>query len=211
MKLKSFVFASLAVASIFGATSGAQAALVGLNNTGAAGLGADSNYTVNNLVTASTTYFNSAYAPETATSHWISTTSDGGTGAATVDFFTQFSVTGSALKISGLWGVDNAATMFLDGKQVAILTGYTVDNFNVLQAFSFNAGVGSHTLEFALLNDNNPAAPGVADGPLALRVDSIASVAAVPEASTWAMILLGFLGVGFLSYRRKSSHALRFV
>jgi hypothetical protein len=37
------------------------------------------------------------------------------------------------------------------------------------------------------------------------------SVSAVPEASTWAMILLGFAGVGFLSYRRKSRHALRFA
>jgi len=211
MKIKSFVFATLAVASIFGATSGAQAALVGLHDTGAAGLGTDTNYTVNNFVTPSTTYFNPAYVPNTATSHWISTTSNGGFGTATVDFFTSFSVTGSALKISGLWGVDNAATMFLDGKQVAILTGYTLANFDILHAFSFNAGVGSHTLEFAVLNDNNPAHLGVADGPLALRVDAIASVAAVPETSTWAMILLGFLGVGFLSYRRKSGHGLRFA
>lgn len=28
---------------------------------------------------------------------------------------------------------------------------------------------------------------------------------AVPEASTWAMMLLGFLGLGFMAYRRKSS------
>lgn len=32
---------------------------------------------------------------------------------------------------------------------------------------------------------------------------------AVPEASTWAMMILGFLGVGFISYRRRSSSALR--
>ena len=36
------------------------------------------------------------------------------------------------------------------------------------------------------------------------------SVAAVPEASTWAMIILGFAGVGFLSYRRKS-RSMRFA
>ena len=29
-------------------------------------------------------------------------------------------------------------------------------------------------------------------------------VASVPEASTWAMMILGFFGVGFLAYRRKS-------
>jgi hypothetical protein len=27
--------------------------------------------------------------------------------------------------------------------------------------------------------------------------------AAVPEPSTWAMLILGFMGVGFVAYRRK--------
>ena len=34
------------------------------------------------------------------------------------------------------------------------------------------------------------------------------TVAAVPEPSTWAMMLLGFAGVGFMTYRRKSKPAL---
>ena len=34
-------------------------------------------------------------------------------------------------------------------------------------------------------------------------------VAAVPEASTWAMMLLGFAGIGFLAYRRKPKAAFR--
>jgi hypothetical protein len=33
----------------------------------------------------------------------------------------------------------------------------------------------------------------------------------VPEPSTWAMMILGFFGVGFLAYRRKSKQALRFA
>jgi hypothetical protein len=37
------------------------------------------------------------------------------------------------------------------------------------------------------------------------------NVSAVPEASTWAMMILGFMGVGFLAYRRKSQTAMRFV
>ena len=37
------------------------------------------------------------------------------------------------------------------------------------------------------------------------------SVGAVPEASTWAMMILGFFGVGFMAYRRKSEAALRLV
>jgi hypothetical protein len=34
-------------------------------------------------------------------------------------------------------------------------------------------------------------------------------VAAVPEPSTWAMMILGFAGVGFMAYRRKSKLAFR--
>ena len=37
------------------------------------------------------------------------------------------------------------------------------------------------------------------------------SVAAVPEASTWAMMIFGFLGVGLLAYRRSSEAQMRLV
>jgi hypothetical protein len=30
---------------------------------------------------------------------------------------------------------------------------------------------------------------------------------AVPEPSTWAMMILGFIGVGFMAYRRKDKQA----
>ena len=40
-------------------------------------------------------------------------------------------------------------------------------------------------------------------------VDPVA--AAVPETSTWAMMLLGFAGVGFMAYRRKKPGAFRLV
>ena len=35
------------------------------------------------------------------------------------------------------------------------------------------------------------------------------NVSAVPEASTWAMMILGFLGVGFTAYRRKAKPSFR--
>jgi len=35
------------------------------------------------------------------------------------------------------------------------------------------------------------------------------TVPAVPEASTWAMLLLGFAGIGFLAYRRKPRESFR--
>jgi hypothetical protein len=48
-----------------------------------------------------------------------------------------------------------------------------------------------------------------------IRQDRIGGVgtitAAVPEASTWAMMVLGFFGVGFMAYRRQSHGTLRLI
>ncbi|MBR0726838.1 laminin B domain-containing protein [Bradyrhizobium manausense] len=41
------------------------------------------------------------------------------------------------------------------------------------------------------------------------RVSLTSAVSAVPEASTWTMMILGFFGTGFMAYRRKS--ALRWL
>jgi PEP-CTERM motif len=42
-----------------------------------------------------------------------------------------------------------------------------------------------------------------------VQIGSISNVvSSVPEPSTWAMMLLGFAGVGFMAYRRKSKPAL---
>jgi hypothetical protein len=49
------------------------------------------------------------------------------------------------------------------------------------------------------------------NGKYALEAPSFHAVAAVPEPTTWAMTLLGFAGVGFMAYRRKSKPAFRFV
>jgi hypothetical protein len=35
------------------------------------------------------------------------------------------------------------------------------------------------------------------------------AIAAAPDASTWAMMILGFMGVGFMAYRRKGQGQLR--
>ncbi len=40
---------------------------------------------------------------------------------------------------------------------------------------------------------------------------SVPNVSAVPESSTWAMMLLGFAGIGFLAYRRNSKSAFMAV
>jgi PEP-CTERM motif-containing protein len=44
-------------------------------------------------------------------------------------------------------------------------------------------------------------------GNAASAIDNL-SVATVPEPSTWAMMLLGFSGIGYLAYRRRNQRAL---
>jgi hypothetical protein len=65
------------------------------------------------------------------------------------------------------------------------------------QVFTFDGG------QFTLFVNNvsltAPAGEGVNSVPLSGTI----LVDAVPEASTWAMMLLGFFGVGFVAYRRK--------
>ncbi len=61
---------------------------------------------------------------------------------------------------------------------------------------------GDYTATFTYHTDGRPAKDVV--------IDQVFVVAgAVPEPSTWAMMILGFLGVGFLAYRRKSASTMR--
>ena len=69
-----------------------------------------------------------------------------------------------------------------------------------LETYSFLATATGETLNFESLdvpttNSYGPVIGGV-------------SISAVPEPSTWAMMLLGFLGMGFVAYRRKPSARL---
>jgi hypothetical protein len=74
---------------------------------------------------------------------------------------------------------------------------------------SFVTGTGSHT--YAAANGANESdasnftsLPPTFETGLAV----FAAVAAVPEPSTWAMMILGFAGIGFMAYRRKSKPSL---
>jgi hypothetical protein len=42
-----------------------------------------------------------------------------------------------------------------------------------------------------------------------LYADLSTQISAVPEPATWAMMILGFFGIGFMAYRRKSRSAFR--
>nr|WP_167552255.1 PEPxxWA-CTERM sorting domain-containing protein [Bradyrhizobium sp.] len=141
---------------------------------------------------AAVTYYNPAYIADSAGSRWVSVDGGGGAGNSTVMFTTTFTADSTAT-VSGFWGADNFGTIYLNGVPIASLFGTVYENFNQLHAFSFNPLFGANTLTVEL-TDTGP--------PTAFRIDGFAS--AVPEPSTWAMMILGFAGVGFMAYRRRN-------
>jgi hypothetical protein len=150
------------------------------------------------------TFKDPSYVPNSATSSWISNSFDGNPGNGFVTFQTTFNLSGpiDGVAISGLWGVDNIGEIFLNGNDTGIGLPFGFPAFEELHPFSITNSNwfidGTNLLTF-VVTDTGP--------PLALRVDDL--TAAVPEASTWAMMILGFFGVGFTAYRRRASASFR--
>jgi hypothetical protein len=99
----------------------------------------------------------------------------------------------------GLWasntGAVNSFSEILSGTGEGDNTGIAVYNY-------YYVGLDSHTL--------HPSSDNV----LLESVDGVAPasrVGGVPEPSTWAMLILGFFGIGFVAYRQKGKPALRLV
>jgi hypothetical protein len=87
---------------------------------------------------------------------------------------------------------------------VAALVGTPVKGQSGTVA-DFGATAGAYILE---ITGTIPIRTGPADQTLILNVAGVTAttgVTAVPEASTWAMMMLGFLGVGFMAYRKRSA------
>ncbi len=66
----------------------------------------------------------------------------------------------------------------------------------------FSATGTSATVDFSVTNQIND---------MGLDAVSVTTPSAIPEPSTWAMLLLGFAGVGYLGYRRRGTGAVEAV
>lgn len=86
----------------------------------------------------------------------------------------------------------NGVTMSLDSSSSSVLFGSSADPGSF---FSQNNLYGEFSLQ------------GSSGSPLVFDVTM--NISAVPEPSTWAMMILGFLGVSFMAYRKRD--ALRFA
>ncbi|MEH2614482.1 carbohydrate binding domain-containing protein [Bradyrhizobium sp. AZCC 1693] len=84
----------------------------------------------------------------------------------------------------------------VDGVLSPLFTAKTLASGWTLYSAIFAASAGPYTFSLNFHGQGVPAADFVVDN---------ATVAAVPEASTWAMMILGFVGVGFLAYRRRET------
>jgi hypothetical protein len=73
--------------------------------------------------------------------------------------------------------------------------GYSPNPFSA--TFAISAG---QTVDFLLIPNNGNFSYD--------STQAVATVSSVPEPATWAMMLLGFCGLGFMAYRRKSKSAL---
>lgn len=215
--------AALALAVALGA-SGAQAAtLTDLFNSGVDGSNValvggqgvtDTHYQIVSSTTTpglvgqqAVTYYNNAYVGEDADSRWLAATAIGGPVNDTTVFRLTFDLTGfnpATAMLSGTFGSDNSAQIFLNG----VGTSNFSLGFGALTAFSLTSGFvsGLNTFDIALLN-------GL--GPGAFRVDDfigsadLAAPGGVPEPATWAMMLMGFFGLG-AALRTSRRRALTF-
>jgi hypothetical protein len=98
----------------------------------------------------------------------------------------------------GLWA-SNTGTA---GSFTEILSGTSeIDNIGIAVYNYYYVGLDSHTLH---PSTDNVLLESV-DGVIVNRVGG------VPEPSTWAMLILGFFGIGFVAYRQKGKPALRLV
>jgi hypothetical protein len=125
----------------------------------------------------------------------------------------SFSVVGETPTGSKTFSVTE--TFIADGISASILLNPTITVTSTLDTLSYPTGSPTivHLADGQVLTVTPLAfssTTGIAVTPYVLNA-TFALTAAVPEASTWAMMVLGFAGVGFMAYRRKSKPTFRFA
>lgn len=136
-------------------------------------------------------------------------TVSGGTGN---DPFTQlsFDLANNATFTNAVFNInaatDGSVTIHVDGINItggSFTQDFTVDA-NGQNFFTIHAINGQAMTEISLAGILGATFQDVRQ----VRLGGFDTVTATPEPSTWAMMILGFAGVGFLAYRRKSSFRL---
>jgi PEP-CTERM motif len=157
-------------------------------------------YVVNNAAVAAY-----SWAPNTATSAWISpdSTGNGIPGVADFIYTTTFNLTGfdpSTASLQGLFSGDDGVTVYLNGTLVADYH-YTGSNapWRDLPSFSITTGfiAGINTLQFVVPNSSGP-------GGLQFQVTggALANLSTTPEPSTLTLAGIAFVSFGLMGASR---------
>ena len=141
-------------------------------------------------------------------SSWIAANPDDAYGNGYMTFIRRFwvSTPATASIVGGAWTIDDAGALALNGNSLSSLP---FENFSSLHAFSTVPGdfwYGWNTLVMAVTWSDIGVDGARLQGTL---IDSGSNT--IPEASTWAMMLLGFAGLGFAGYRRARADRSAFV
>jgi hypothetical protein len=120
-------------------------------------------------------------------------------GDATTAFF---KISGS---ISG--AITGGTILHDDGTTFSVASTFLVNNAPETSQTSdaFGASGPYTNAGFVLDYVEGNGSPAILD----VKVNGVNLTTDVPEPSTWAMMILGFCGIGFLAYRRKSRPAFR--
>ncbi len=150
---------------------------------------------INNSTNKATLSFN-------GTADFSATVADGGTSLVTLGTFSLTGLDGKhfggdAFTLEVLFSLPTGSTNTFTANLTGNLTSGNGINFNNTPLnYSWSGG----TFTFEVFDVTNMAVGGTSQltGEIHLT-----SVAPVPEPGTWAMMIVGFAGVGFVAYRRR--------
>ena len=212
MNFKNTIASTALIISGLLSLSSAQAAVITWNLDSPAGLlGNTQNYTAGGVTITAAGFTSNSFSTATALFGKANGGDENGLGLSN-DRTGDHEICGT-----NLFGIDMTAARAAGVTGFSFMFGSTTDDES-WQVFGSNSATtgfvsvatGSDEIDHTLSGANsafNFYYFRSTEGNVLLA--SVDGVAAVPELSTWAMMTLGFAGVGFLAYRRKGRRAFR--
>ena len=213
---KILAFAAVAALSVAGVAPADAAVITSLYNTGVTnsgtattGNGADLHWTLADgpAYTGGTNgvYPIGPWVSDTSTVRWITPTQDASDNNAVAPFTysTTFSLAGfdfTTASLSGQFAADDYVSSILLNSTVLATN---VGGYSYLTSFSAGSSAfvaGTNTLSFVSVNSGG--------GPAGLQVQVSGMANAVPEPGAWALMIVGFGGIGAALRRRRGQVAL---
>jgi len=115
---------------------------------------------------------------------------------------------------SGLVSVPTAdittLTMSIDGFNFNLLPVVSALEFLSGNLYDITAGPAIDGAASLSVNATTASFDSGGNSPV-IAYDTVSAVVAVPEPSTWTMLILGFCGIGFMAFRRQANASVNFA